>query len=973
MKKVLFLLVTLFFNYAAYSQTSRDISGVVKDSTGTSIIAATVKYVVGKDTSFTRTDLDGKFTLRGVKSSEFLLTVTSLGYQTFNRRYLYKDAETPIELEAITLRAQNRMLNEVVISGTPGVTIKEDTIVYRASDYPVRENSLAEDLLKRVPGIEVDKDGNVSAQGKQVTRVRINGKDFFGGDVKTATQQLPADLLESVQVIDDYGDQANLTGVRNGDPEKILNFTIRADKNKGYFARATAGGGDKDRYQASLTANTYNNTEQFSFIGNLNNTNSNVFSFQGGGGFGGGGGGARVQQVGGGGGGGQRFQGGGGGGGQQGGGGFGGGGFQGGGSGGDGITSVGSIGLNYRKDYGTKVSSYGNYSFSNRENDVFSDQFQQNFYSDGLFTNDQLSSKNVTSNNHRFNWNLEYRPDTVNFIKFSPSFSYGATGDGGNSSYIQNLNGVLTTDGTTLYETNSKNPTFGGNLLLNHRFKKRGRNISLFVNANNSQTRQDDDQLTQYINYVTSGNTNVYRNQQLYDENRSSNMSANLSYLEPLGKTSGLEFNYNHSTTNYKNERETFDVSAAGAVTRNNALSNDYDYSFSTNRFGLSFRVNERNYNYSFGVSAQPNLLEGNSVVLGVRNSYRNTGFNIIPSARYSYNFSRTRAINANYFGRANEPTYVQLQPIPDVTNPQFPVYGNPDLNAEFTHILNFRYNNFNFNSGDVLFLNLSANYTENKIVSNIIRSFDTAIGQIQETRYLNTNGYYTASAFYNFSKPLAEKKYVFSFNGSANYINNISFADNIKNVGKNWILSQGLNMQINPNRNLEFNPGVRYSFNTNTNDALTNNNTKVSTWSMNFNSRVYFLKTLLFGTDLSKSVNNGYSSSLAVNPFIINTYLEKQFLKDRSATLRLQAFDLLDENTSVSRQITANAITDSQSNRLSRYFMLSFTMRLQKFSGRQPQQNNTDFRGPGGPGGDRRGGEGGGMRRDGGGPANVN
>ncbi|MEJ7778116.1 MAG: TonB-dependent receptor [Daejeonella sp.] len=955
MKKVLFLLVSLWFGYASYAQTSRDVKGLVRDSTGTSVIAATVKFIVGTDTVFTRTDLDGVFTFKGIKSSEFLLTITSLGYQTLNKRFLYEDADTPIELDPITLKLQNRVLNEVVISGTPGVTIKEDTIVYRAADYPLRENALAEDLLRKLPGVEVDKDGNVTAQGKQVTKVRVNGKDFFGGDVKTATQQLPADILESAQIIDDYGDQANLTGVRNGDPEKILNFTIRADKNKGYFARGTVGGGDKERYQANLTANTYNNSEQFSFIGNLNNTNSNVFSFgSGGGGFSGGGGGARVQQVGSSGGGGQRFQGGGG--------------FQGGGSsGGDGITSVGSIGLNYRKDYSPKISSYGNYSYSNRDNNVLSDQLQQNNFQGSIVSTDQTSLKNVINDNHRFNWNLEYKPDTLNFIKFSPSFSYGSTTDGGSSDYIQNNNGVLSSDGTTLSNTYSTNPNFGANLLLNHRFHKRGRNISLFVNANNSNTKQEDDQLTQYIYYVVSGNTNVYRNQELYDANRSSNISTNLSYIEPLSKSAGLEFNYNHSTTNYKNERETFDISPAGLSTRNNNLSNDYRYSFSTNRFGVNYRVNQQKYNYSIGLSAQPSVLEGNSIVMEVNTPYRNTGFNLIPSARYSYNFSRTRAINAVYFGRANEPTYIQLSPTPDVSNPQYPVYGNPDLNAEFTHILNFRYNNFNFSSGDVLFFNVSGNYTENKIVSNILRSDDPAVGLVQETRYLNTDGYFSTNAFYNYSKPFKEKKYVFSFNGSANYINNISFTDNVKNTGKNWIFSQGLNMQINPNKNLEFNPGLRYSFNTNTNDAITNNNTKVSSYAMNLNSRVYFLKTFLIGTDLSKTFNNGYSSSLAVNPFIINTYLEKQFLKDKSATLRLQGYDLLNENTSVSRQVTGNVITDSQSNRLSRYFMLSFTMRLQKFSSRQPQQQDPDFRRQDRQ--ERHSGEGGGMRRKGGGP----
>lgn len=931
MKRVLPLLIGLFISYNAIGQTSRDISGLVKDTTGTSVIAATVKYIAGKDTLFTRTDLDGKFSFKNVKSSTFLITVSSLGYQAINKRFLYADGNTPLVLDPFILKAENRMLGEVVISGTGSITIKEDTIVYRAADYALRENALAEDLLRKLPGVEVDKDGNVSAQGKQITRVRVNGKDFFGGDVKTATQQLPADILESAQIIDDYGDQANLTGIRNGDPEKILNFTIRADKNKGYFARGTIGGGDKDRYQGSITANTYNNSEQFSIIGNLNNTNSSVFNFGGGGGSGGGapriqmsgggnfGGGARIQMSGGGG---------------------GGGGFGGFGGNSDGLTNVGSIGLNYRKDYGTKVSSYGNYSYSNRDNNVFSNQLQQNNFQNSLISTDQNTTRNLINDNHRFSWNLEYKPDSVNFIKFSPSFSYSGTTDIGSSNYIQNDNTRLSSDGSSNNNTISKSPNFGANILINHRLKKRGRNLSLSASANNSKTKQEDDQLTEYINYIVSGsNTNVYRNQELYDNNRSSNINANLSYNEPLSPTTNLEFNYNYSNTNYKTNRQTYDISQAGLSTFNTSLSNDYNYSFSTNRLGVNYRVNQKRYNYSLGISAQPNVLEGNSVVMGIRTPNRNTGFNIIPSARYSYNFSRTRAFNANYFGRAIEPTYIQLQPTPDISNPQYPVYGNPNLGAEFSHIISFRYNNFNFSSGDVLFFNLSGNFTENKIVSNILRKMDPAVGLVQETRYLNTDGYFTTNAFYNYSKPFQDKKYVFSFNGSANYINNISYTDNVKNTGKNWIFSQGLNMQINPNKNLEFNPGFRYSFNTNTNDAITNNNTKVSTYSLNFNTRIYFLKSWLLGSDLSKAFNNGYSSSLAVNPFIINTYLEKQFFKDKRASLRIHGFDLLDENTSVSRSVTGNIITDSQSNRLSRYVMLSFTMRLQKFSGKQPQQ----------------------------------
>lgn len=908
MKKILLFLVIGLIHFSAFAQTGRQISGSVIDSTGNKIGAASIKLISAKDTLNTSTDDKGSFTFRNVKSSAFMLSVTRLGFQTINRKYQHSDGVTPISLDPIALNYESRLLNEVVISAAPVITIKEDTVEYRASDYKLRENALAEDLLKKLPGIEVDKDGNIKAQGKAITKVRVNGKDFFGGDVKTATQQLPADIIDKMQIIDDYGDQANLTGIKDGDPEKILNIQIRPDKNKGYFARGALGGGNKDRYQASLTANSFKDKQQISFIGNLNNTNSSVFNF-------GGGGGNRVQITGG------RMGGG-----------------NTGGSGGEGITLVGSMGLNYRDEWSKKVSSYGSYSFSNRDNDVISNQLSQNNFQNSLILNDQDNSNSTISNNHRLNWNIEYRPDSLNFIKFSPNFSYSKSDANGFSNYTQLNNSEPSSAGITSNNSVSEAPSLGGNLLFNHRFAKRGRNVSLNVSLNNSETDQERDELNQYTNYRPAGDTEVYRHQQLDIMNRSLNTGASFSYNEPLSRTSNLEFNYNFNYTKYKNERETFDLDLQGNALHNAALSNNYDYSFTTNRIGVNYRVNQKKYNYSVGASVQPTVLEGNSVISNVKTPYRNNGFNFVPTARFSYNFSRTRSFNASYSGRSNEPGYTQLQPIPDVSNPQYPVYGNPELNAEFNHRFNLRYNNFEFNTGNVLFTNISASFTDDKVVTDITRRNDPAVGLVQETRYLNTDGYYTVNGFYNYSKPFAERKYVISVNGSANFNNNVSFSDGQKNIGENWILSQGLNVQINPVKWLEMNPGFTYSFNTNSNDVITNTNTKVSTYGFNFNSKTYFLKTFLIGVDLSKTFNSGYSSLLATNPFIINTYLEKQFFKNKNGTLRLQSFDLLDENTSVSRSVTANSITDSRSNRLSRYFMLSFTMRLQSFNGKQTQ-----------------------------------
>ncbi len=878
LKSKLLLLLIFIFNYTSFAQNSRNVSGVVRDSTGENIIAATVKLIIDKDTLFTHTDIDGGFTFKAVKSSGFLISIFSLGYQTLNKRYLYNDDVTSIKLDPVILKSQSRLLNEVLISGTPAITIKEDTVEYRASDYKLRENALTEDLLKKLPGIEVDKDGNVKAQGKNIGKIRVNGKDFFGGDVKSSIKQLPANIIGKIQIVDDYGDQANLTGIKNGDSGKVLNIQISPDKNKGYFGTATVGLGNKERYQASLTANAYNNTRQLSFFASMDNTNNR-----------------------------------------------------------GGLTNMGSIGFNYHDDWSKKLRSYGSYSFSNRNNDVISHAIQQSNFLDTRIFRDQNSNDNTRANNQRLNWNMEYRPDSSSYIKFSPSVSYSTNKLNRIASYIQNSNSQLSSKGTTLYTMSSQSPAIDANVLLNRRFAKRGRNISLNLFLTNSKTSQDKDALNEY---TASNNTGFYQHQKLNIANRSINIETTLSYTEPLSKTASLEFNYDYNYTKHKNERNTYDLNRQSAPVQNRALSNDYNYSFTTNSISVNYRDNQKRYNYSLGASVQPTVLHGSSVISGVIIPYHNRSFNFIPIARFAYNFSKTRSFNISYFGRSNDPDYSQLQPVPDVSNPQYPVYGNPALNAEFNHTISLGYNNFEVNTGNSLFTNISASFTQNKIVSNLVRSTDPQIGLIQETRYLNTaDGYYTLSAYCAYSKPLAERKYVFSLTGYVNYNNNISFIDDLKNTGRNWILSPGLNAQINPVKWLEINSGANYRYNLNSNDLVINSNARVSSssWDLNFNSKTYFLKIWLIGTEISQTFNTAYSSSLAAGPLIFNAWLEKQFFKNKNGALRFQAYNLFNESASVSRYVTANSIIDVRNSNFPRYFMLSFILRLQKFSGRQP------------------------------------
>src|SRR5690606_3211138 len=285
------------------------------------------------------------------------------------------------------------MLEEVVIEGVVTVQVKGDTVEYSTRDLKLREGALAEDALKKLQGVEVDKDGNVTAQGESVTRVRINGKDFFGGDVKTATQNLPANIIEKMQIVDDYGDMANLTGNKSGDSEKVLNIVIDPKYNKGYMTTLRVGGGTEERYQATGMWMGLNNSTQVSVLGNLNNMNAQLFDFQtmGGGSRRRSGGGGRV-----------------------------GGGMFGGGA--DGITNTGSIGVNIRHDFTEKLKAYGSYSYGRDDNNTISNSFTE--YIGQALDKESEEDNNSIRANHRFEGNLEWNISDKDYIKLTPQFGF---------------------------------------------------------------------------------------------------------------------------------------------------------------------------------------------------------------------------------------------------------------------------------------------------------------------------------------------------------------------------------------------------------------------------------------------------------------------------------------------------------------------------------------------------------------------
>ncbi len=984
--KYIFLPLILFFLTITLSQaqTARVVTGVVTDTAKVTQPGSSVqiKSELGDSVS-TTTDMNGKFTFNNVKGMKITLSVQSIGFQGVIKHFTLTNDPT-IVLPPIVLKTDSKELKTVTIVGVNPVKLAEDTVSYSVAAYKVRDNAPVEDVLKKVPGVDVDANGNVTAQGQTITKVRINGKDFMGGDVQAATKNLPADILESIQVIDDYGDQANLSGVKTGTPNKILNFTIRADKNYGYSLTATGGGGEdmlpspeanNGRYLGLVNGFNFKGDRQITLLGNLNNTNVNTFNFTGGNGGGGGGGG------------------------------FGGGGNGGGGGGrgnalrgnnassggltstANGITNARSIGTNYRDQWGKHISVYGSYSFSNNTTYTNSTTLQTNNLAIPS-SSSSGSQEHDNPVNHRFTFNLEWRPDTSNYLKVTPTFTYATTNTTDAENVTSSRNNVLNQAYTSNSVNTSQTPTTGLIALYNHRFHNRN-NLSINLNASISSGNSFDNPVYNY----TAGVPTAPIYQAITTNNKTSSFSGNLSYLQHLGRVDYLELNYTYSYSYTSNDKETDTLSTANTLNNYPLLSNNFKYTFTTNKVGLNYRVVEKKYNLTVGVGVQPSVLDGTSITTGAMTHVNE--FNFVPAARYVYNFSRNQTFSANYSGTSTQPTFSQLQPVVDYSNALYPVQGNPDLKPSFSNMVQIRYNNFGIASGNIFFFNGSYTQTDNQVVANTITyptKFTNAIlaahPELQRlqntnlTQYLNTSGYYAAQGQILFSKPWEERRYTVTFTGNVNYVNNIGYSSSIdsnnvasatvRNIAKTLTLTPGARFRVDITDVIDAQASANYAIaktDNSVNSALYDANTDIRTLTLGLNGKQYILKDWTFSYDYTKQLNYGYAASEKVtNPNILNLYLERRFLKQNRATIRFSVFDAFNQNNGFSTTTNGSIVTQTNVNRLGRYYLATFTLRLQKFAGRAPTQNpDRERRGPripggGGPGGPPGGGFGGGA-----------
>ncbi|HWZ34721.1 MAG TPA: carboxypeptidase regulatory-like domain-containing protein, partial [Mucilaginibacter sp.] len=613
--------------------TSREVSGIVKDETGQTIIGAFVTLKSKADTLRTATNEDGIFIFKNVKYNIFNVTAESIGSQTVVKKYTYSDITLKVVLDPIVLKAKTNELNEVKINGTPSIVYKTDTVEYRASDYKVRENATLDELLKKMEGMEVGSDGTLTHQGQQVVRAKLNGKEFAGGSVAQAIQNLPADIIEKVQIVDDYGDMAARTGVKDGDPQKVLNVTTKADRSVGTTGRVIGQAGNDDRYNAQLFMQHINANRVLGVIGNLRNTVTGVAStgVQGGA-TNGGGGGAGV-----------------------------GAGARGGGS--PGTTQSGAPTFNYRDQWSKKVQVVSSYSYSFNNNNSINNEYGQRYINSrgtDNFNDNNTSQRNNKSHNVRFEMSVDL--DSANYLQINPTFGYTTSTTATNISQEDVENYInptffqhLLQTGTTSNLSTSTN--YGLSALLVHVFKKPHRNFSvqLSVTQNNSVANGGSDKDYKYFanstqdSVINDSPENLLTNR----TNKNTVYSTRITYVEPLSSISQIEFsgNLNRSNNNAKSIQDT--VLADKQLKELTARDNIYNYTTTQSRIMFNYRYNGEKVNLTLGATAIPYVLNGTKVdettnqpVLTSRSFFR-----VIPSFRFAYSWSRTERFTLTYTG----------------------------------------------------------------------------------------------------------------------------------------------------------------------------------------------------------------------------------------------------------------------------------------------------------------------------------
>lgn len=926
-------IITLFLVLFSVATTyAGNIFGRVVDSEKEPLIQASVRLLAAKDSAYVKggaTNEQGRFRINNVKSGKYILQATYVGYEpTYKNITVGTDN---LRVGEIVMNESSIMLKETTVIGvkTP-IKVMEDTVEYNADTYKTQPNAVVEDLLKRMSGVEVSSDGKITAHGKEVTKILVDGKEFFSDDPTVASKNLPANMIDKLQVIDRKSDLARLTGVDDGEDETVINLTVKKGMKNGWFGTVDAGYGTDNRYKGIFNVNRFWNDNQITFLGNVNNVNEMGFA-DGGGNF-------------------RRF------------------------GGNNGINTSQAFGVNFNVGNKEIFRVGGDVMYSHSDRDNIQTTKRQYLYTDinSMANMDKLSRDN--GHNIRASFRVQWNPDSTNTFEFRPNFRANFNDSWSKETSATNTIGqgyILDQTSQNLVNSNGTSYNFGGSLVYNHKFKSRpGRSFSFQGRYQFSNVSEFERTLSINRNtytYADSIDEDILDYAQYADNHTWNNMAqGRVTWTEPLGNVKNGHFLTFAYRAQYRwNNADKYTYSAPSDVLNNivlNYLTDDryshtnleelfYGYEFEPNDsltnifrneyFNQDIRVGYKKvskaYTLDAGLSLVPTMQKSHNISNPDKDIPESWVWNLAPFVRYRLKMSKSRSLNVNYMGRSSQPTMAQIQPVPDYSDPLNIVIGNPNLKPTFTHNVNVRFQDFNMEAQRSIMLMGFVRYNQNSIVSNT--TFDPETGG-RITNYTNANGVWNARLMNMISMPLRNKAFSFSNHLFGFYSATVGSNNGNLNRSGSFMVGESFSFAWRPDY-LEFELRPFYNLQIVRNTVQTASNRDVHTYGGTFNATYNAPFGLSVNSELSYSGTQGYSVG-EPNQWLWNASIGYSFLKGKAATISLKAFDLLQQRENVRRNVTANYIDDTEYNSLTRYFMLNFTYKFNTFgAGEQPKNRN--------------------------------
>ncbi len=881
------------------------------------------------------TNINGQFTFNNLNPAKYLLKISYVGYKTFKQNLVLGNHS--IDFTTIYLSPGEVETKEVeVIGKIPPVIQNEDTTEINANAFKTNSNANAEDLLTKMPGIMVQ-DGKVQAQGEDVKKVLVDGKPFFGDDPNAVIKNIPAEIIEKIQVFDQQSEQSQFTGFDDGNTSKTINIVTRLKVREGTFGKLGGGYGNESKYQAGGNINFFNDDRRISVLSQFNNINEQNFSSEdllgvmASTSFGGGRRGRNFSRAGRGGGGNSR----------------GGGSF----GGGDasnflvnsknGLTNTQSFGLNFSDKLGEKLDLTGSYFFNqtknNAESKTFRDYFLQSNSSDTYNEINSTTSKNI---NHRLNFRINYQIDSANSLLFRPKITVQQ--NDGNSSILGNTNSSeqILNSITNSFNSNLSALNAANDLLFRHRFETRGRTFSLNINTSYARNRGENKLLSENLYYDnTTLSDTLDQNADLLSNGF--NTSSNIVFTEPIDENSFLQFNTRFLYSEDKSDQNTFDntINNSGIYSvQDTSLSNVYQKIYKTESFGAGYRYQKNQMFLMANISYSISQLLNNQTFPHSTTVEKNFS-SILPSFMLRMNFSRDENLRFFYRTNNNEPSVTQLQNVPDNSNPVQLSIGNPELKQDYRHSLTLRYSSMSSQTLNSFFVLLGGTFTNNYIGNEtIIAKKDTLLSNGIELKRgsqlktpVNLDGYMNFRSFLAYSIPVYLLKSNLSLNANATYARTPAIVNNLKSFSNSTRLGLGFVLSSNISEKLDITLSSNSSYNI-VKSNLSNGDNNYFNQSSRFKFFWEFWNGFIIQSDLNQQYNGGLASDYNKNYYLWNLGLGKKLFSKDQGEIRFTVNDVLNQNTNIQRTVTDAYYEDVQSNVLGRYFLISFIYNIKAF-----------------------------------------